>query len=198
MGDQIYTLEMKGIVKEYFGNRVLNNVSLNVKPGEIVSLIGENSGKSTIMNILFGMPVISETGGFEGRILIEGIDVHIQSPMEAMDLGIGMVHQEFMLINDFDVTENVKLNRENTRKIGLSKLFGNRLNLLDRPKMYSETKEILDTLDVEFGEKSRVGNLPIGHKQFVEIARELDKRNTKLIVLDEPTAVLTESNRLIF
>ena len=188
-----YILEMNHIEKEFFGNKVLKDVSLRVKPGDIVALIGENgAGKSTIMNILFGMPSIHQTGGFKGEVLIDGEKVNIKSPMEAMKHGIGMVHQEFMLIDGYDVAENIKLNRENTKKTPASVLFGKRLDLVDQKAMHQEARQTLDSLGIDLSDKTRVGSLPVGYKQFVEIARELDKKHTRLIVLDEPTAVLTE------
>ena len=188
-----YVLEMNHIEKDFFGNKVLKDVSIKVKPGEIVALIGENgAGKSTIMNVLFGMPAIHQTGGFKGEVLIDGEKVNIKSPVEAMKYGIGMVHQEFMLIDGYDVAENIKLNRENVKKTPLSMIFGKRLNLVDRISMHKESRATLDSLGIELSERTRVGSLPVGYKQFVEIARELDKKNIKLIVLDEPTAVLTE------
>ena len=186
-----YILEMNHIEKDFFGNKVLKDVSIKVKPGEIVALIGENgAGKSTIMNILFGMPAIQQTGGFKGSVLIDGEEVHIKSPIEAMKYGIGMVHQEFMLIDGYDVAENIKLNRENVKKTPASLVFGKRLDLVDRTLMHKESRATLDSLGIELSDRTRVGSLPVGYKQFVEIARELDKKNTKLIVLDEPTANL--------
>ena len=107
---QTYVLEMDNIAKEYSGNRVLKGVNLHIRPGEIHALMGENgAGKSTLMNILFGMPVIHNTGGFEGTIKVDGKPVQIDTPLKAMELGIGMVHQEFMLIPGFTVTENIKI-----------------------------------------------------------------------------------------
>lgn len=94
-----YILEMKNISKSYFGSQVLRDVNLAVRPGEIHAILGENgAGKSTLMNILFGMPVIHSTGGFEGELIFEGTRVEVDSPTKAIDLGIGMVHQEFMLL----------------------------------------------------------------------------------------------------
>ncbi|MTI49096.1 MAG: sugar ABC transporter ATP-binding protein [Firmicutes bacterium] len=185
---------MKNIHKVYFNNKVLNGVNINVKPGEIHALLGENgAGKSTLMNILFGMPVIHATGGFEGDVYINGQLVNVKSPKEAMKLGIGMVHQEFMLIPGFTITENIKLNRETTKHNLISRLLGSSLKTLDKRSMESDARRSLDTLGLEISEKAKVSGLPVGHMQFIEIAREIDKRNIKLLVFDEPTAVLTES-----
>lgn len=186
-------LEMSDICKEYFGNPVLKNVNLRVRAGEIVALVGENgAGKSTLMNILFGMPVIHTTGGFQGEVKICGKKAEIHSPFEAMEYGVGMVHQEFMLIGGYDVSENIKLNRENLKQGPLSKLPFLRLGTLDRKAMAKDTMDILDELGIDLLPSQKVGDLPVGYKQFIEIARELDKKNIRLIVLDEPTAVLTE------
>lgn len=109
-------LQLLDISKEYYGNKVLKNVSLTVHPGEVHALVGENgAGKSTLMNILFGMPVIHSTGGFSGQIIFGGEQASINSPKDAMEKGIGMVHQEFMLLPGFTITENLKLNREITK-----------------------------------------------------------------------------------
>ena len=179
-----YVLKMEGITKEYFGNKVLKGVELKVKPGEIHALMGENgAGKSTLMNILFGMPVIHSTGGFGGTIEFNGEPVKIDSPHKAMQLGIGMVHQEFMLIPGFTVTENVKLGREISSPTVASAIFGKSLEKLDKPAMADDTVE----------DYARVAGMPVGYMQFVEIAREIDKTGIKLLIFDEPTAVLTES-----
>ncbi len=195
MQEQQYTLQMKNVEKEYFGNKVLKGINLSVKPGEIHALLGENgAGKSTLMNILFGMPVIHSTGGFSGEVLINGEVVNIKTPNEAMKTGIGMVHQEFMLIPGFTLTENIKLNREITKDNFLTKIFRNdSLKILDKKEMSKDARKSLDILGMDIEEWVKVAGLPVGHMQFVEIAREIDKENIKLLVFDEPTAVLTES-----
>lgn len=187
-------LEFKNISKSYGENLVLEDISIDIKKGEIHGLVGENgAGKSTLMNILFGMPVIESTGGFQGQMILDGEVYGPKTPMEAMDMGIGMVHQEFMLIPGFTITENIKLNRENTNPTILSKLLGPKLEKLDTKKMKEDSKEALKKLNMEIDEYLPVAGLPVGYMQFIEIAREIDKTNLKLLILDEPTAVLTES-----
>jgi simple sugar transport system ATP-binding protein len=187
-------LELRGISKSYFGTMVLRNVDLAVQAGEIHALVGENgAGKSTLMNVLFGMPVIHQTGGFAGEILIGGERVSIASPRQAMDLGIGMVHQEFMLLPGFTIAENIKLNREITRPNPVSRLFGPAFETLDEPAMRTDARAALGKLGLTVDEWAPVAGLPVGYMQFVEIAREVDKKNARLLVFDEPTAVLTES-----
>ena len=189
-----FVLEMKHIGKTYGNNTVLNDVSLSVKPGEIHALLGENgAGKSTLMNILFGMPVIHSTGGFEGEVCLDGEKVNITSPLDAMHKGIGMVHQEFMLLPGFNITENIKLNREISRPSIISRIMGKNLEKLDMDTMASDARKALDSVGMNIDEYTTVHGLPVGYMQFVEIAREIDKKGVKLLVFDEPTAVLTES-----
>lgn len=192
-------LHMKGITKEYSGNRVLKEVSLAVNEGEIHALVGENgAGKSTLMNILFGMPVIHNTGGFTGEIIFEGERVDIKSPKDAMEKGIGMVHQEFMLLPGFTITENIKLNREITKHNLISRFLGEKMKSLDMEAMKRDSRKAFDRLGMTIDEMLPVAGLPVGYMQFVEIAREIDKTNLKLLVFDEPTAVLTETEAELF
>ncbi len=190
-----YVLDMRDIGKVYYGTRVLGGINLQLKPGEIHAVLGENgAGKSTLMNILFGMSVIHNTGGFEGQVVVDGEETFITSPVEAMHKGIGMVHQEFMLIPGYSITENIKLNREITNPGLLSRIAGKRLEILDFDAMNKDARKALDKLGLNIEEWVKVAGLPVSFMQFVEIARELDKENLKVLVFDEPTAVLTETD----
>jgi len=187
-------LEFKNVSKSFYGNQVLKNINMTVKKGEVHALIGENgAGKSTLMNILFGMPAIHETGGFEGSVEIEGKETHIRSPHDAMLEGIGMVHQEFMLIPGFSIAENIKLNREITTKNVVSRVLGKRLEGLNYKQMNADAQKALKTLDMDIESYTQVAGLPVGHMQFIEIAREIDKSGIKILVFDEPTAVLADA-----
>ena len=189
-----FVLSMMKISKEYYGNPVLRDATLTVRPGEIHALLGENgAGKSTLMNVLFGMPVIHQTGGFSGEVLIDGKKIHIASPHDAMNKGLGMVHQEFMLLPGFTIAENIKLNREITTPSLVSRVFGSKLRTLDMEAMCSDSRKALDSVGLSLSERTLVKGLPVGYMQFVEIAREIDKTGIKVMVFDEPTAVLTES-----
>jgi simple sugar transport system ATP-binding protein len=156
--------------------------------------VGENgAGKSTLMKILFAMPEIAETGGFEGTIRFAGQDVAFRNSFDALDAGIGMVHQEFSLIPGFTTTENILLNRESVQGSFLVDIFGPRINTLDRAAMDARSRKAIAKLGVALDPDMLIREMPVGHKQFTEIARELCREHVKLIVLDEPTAVLTES-----
>ena len=186
-------LELEHIGKEFYGNRVLTDISFSIQPGEIIGLVGENgAGKSTLLNILFGMPVIASTGGYEGNIIVDGKRVQFSSPNQALAKGIGMVHQEFSLIPGFTATENILLNREDLNGSVLSYVFSSRVSTLDRRSMEQRASEALNTLGVNISPDMIVSEMPVGYKQFIEIAREIDRKNTRLLFLDEPTAVLTE------
>ena len=186
-------LEMKNIKKDFFGNQVLTDINLTLMPGEVLGLCGENgAGKSTLMKILFGMDVIRETGGYGGDILINGEKVAFNTPFDALAAGIGMVHQEFSLIPGFTATENILLNREPKKTNVLSQVFGERLDTLDYNEMNGRAAAAIDKMGFSIDRSMVINDMPVGHKQFTEIARELSKDNLKLLILDEPTAVLTE------
>lgn len=191
-------LELRGIGKEFFGNQVLSDVSFSLHKGEILGLVGENgAGKSTLMNILFGMDVIQQTGGYTGEVLVAGQPVQYQSSFDAIADGIGMVHQEFSLLPDFSVAENILLNREPHTHSFVSEVFGERLDTIDRKTLVDRAERAIGKLGVQIDSSTAVGGMPVGHKQFTEIARELSKETTRVLVLDEPTAVLTEQEATI-
>jgi len=169
-------LELRNITKR-FGTLVANdNISLTLAPGEILSLLGENgAGKSTLMNVLYGL-----LGPDEGQILIDDQAVKFAGPGDAMAAGIGMVHQHFMLIPVFTVAENVVLGHEPTGIVGN----------LDLEAARKLVKEISDRFGFDIDPDARVQDLPVGAQQRVEIIKSL-ARDAKVLVLDEPTAVLT-------
>ncbi len=195
MPDSINTplLRLENIGKEYYGNRVLSEISFEINSGEIIGLVGENgAGKSTLLNILFGMPVINSTGGHEGNLYLDGKKVNFNSPNQALAAGIGMVHQEFSLIPGFTATENILLNREVLNGSLMSYVFSDRVSTLDRDAMRQRASAAISTLGVHISPDMLINEMPVGYKQFIEIAREIDRKNTRLLFLDEPTAVLTE------
>ena len=186
-------LQMQNIKKDFFGNQVLTDINFTLGEGEVLGLCGENgAGKSTLMKILFGMDVIRETGGYGGDILINGEKVSFNTPFDALNAGIGMVHQEFSLIPGFTATENILLNREPQKKNVVSEVFGDRLNTLNYKDMDRQSAAAIEKLGVRIDAGMVISDMPVGHKQFTEIARELSKEQLKLLILDEPTAVLTE------
>lgn len=194
MGQESPLLSLEHVSKDFYGNVVLQDVSFDLRAGEILGLVGENgAGKTTLMRILFGMPVIAETGGYKGSIKLDGAEVHFADPFEALDAGIGMVHQEFNLIPGFSTTENILLNRESMKPTILNEVFGERMSILDRKEMRGRAERAISRLGVKLDPDMLVSEMPVGHKQFTEIAREIDRARTRVLVLDEPTAVLTES-----
>jgi simple sugar transport system ATP-binding protein len=169
-------LELRGITKRFGALTANDHIDLVVAPGEIHCLLGENgAGKSTLMNVLYGLYQADE-----GEILLDGAVQHFDGPGDAMRAGIGMVHQHFMLIPVFTVAENVMLGHEQTS-------FGGRLDLDAARK---RVREISDRFGFSVDPDAIVGDLPVGVQQRVEIIKALS-RDAKVLVFDEPTAVLT-------
>jgi len=149
-----------------------------VEPGEIHALLGENgAGKSTLMNVLYGLIQPDE-----GEILVDGEPIKIRSSRDAIDAGIGMVHQHFMLVPVFTVTENVMLGAEQVR--------GGITGVLDRRRARAEVSEVSDRYGLRVDPDAVIEDLPVGIQQRVEIVKALT-REVDLLILDEPTAVLT-------
>lgn len=189
-----YILEVKNLSKQFQSNYALKNVDFNLEEGEIHGLVGANgSGKSTLLNILFGSSYIEETGGYEGDIWINGNRVKIKNTFDAVKNGIGMVHQEFVLLGNLDINSNIKINRENTNK-KIEKLLGKDFALVDAKKNKKDAKLALSLLGVNINTNLFVRELSLNIKQFIEIARELDKENLKILMLDEPTASLNKED----
>jgi general nucleoside transport system ATP-binding protein len=168
-------LQLEGVTKR-FGALVANDkIDLELRRGEIHALLGENgAGKSTLMNVLYGLHKPDE-----GRMLLDGEEVHIDSPSQAIGMGIGMVHQHFMLIPVMTVAENIVLASEPTKGA-----------FLDVRAAEQRVRELSERYGLNVNPSSRVEDISVGQQQRVEILRVLH-RGAKVLILDEPTAVLT-------
>lgn len=178
-----YVIEMLGIRKEFSGFVANDNITLQLKQGEIHALLGENgAGKSTLMNVLFGL---YEPDG--GEIRVRGQKEVINNPNKANELGIGMVHQHFMLVDKFTVAENIILGKE-----------PNKLGVIEKKKAIEEIQEISDRYGLRVDPNAVIRDISIGMQQRVEILKTL-YRGADILIFDEPTAVLTpqEINELI-
>jgi general nucleoside transport system ATP-binding protein len=169
-------LELRGITKRFGSLTANDHISLTVEPGQIHSLLGENgAGKSTLMNVLFGL-----LSPDEGEIVLDGVVTPIKDSGDAVRRGIGMVHQHFMLVPVFSVTENVVLGFEPTKS----------LDRIDYKRATEEIRELSRRFRLEVDPDAIVENLPVGLQQRVEIIKALS-HDAELLILDEPTAVLT-------
>ncbi|MDQ3225495.1 MAG: ABC transporter ATP-binding protein [Chloroflexota bacterium] len=165
---------MRNVVKRFPGVVANDGVNLSVRPGEIHALLGENgAGKSTLMNLLFGL-----YNPDQGKILINGDPVHFHNTRQAVEAGLGMVHQHFMLIPRFTVAENVILGNEGPSSI------------LDREAASARVAELASSYGLNVDPDARVADLPVGMQQRVEILRAL-YQGSRILILDEPTALLT-------
>jgi simple sugar transport system ATP-binding protein len=169
-------LELRGITKRFPGVLANDQIDLTLEEGEILALLGENgAGKTTLMNVLYGLYTPDE-----GEIFVRGSKAEIHDPHDAIDLGIGMVHQHFMLVPVFTVTENVMLGVESTR----GGVF------LDREESAERIRDISTRFGLKVDPDALVENLSVGIQQRVEIIKVL-YRQADILILDEPTAVLT-------
>ncbi len=170
-----YVIEMLNIRKEFPGIVANDNITLQVKKGEIHALLGENgAGKSTLMNVLFGLYQPEQ-----GEIRVKGKSVKITNPNIANDLGIGMVHQHFMLVDVFTVTENIILGRETTKR-----------GRIDLKAAEKEVREISERYGLAVDPRAKISDISVGMQQRVEILKTL-YRGAEILIFDEPTAVLT-------
>jgi ABC-type uncharacterized transport system ATPase subunit len=169
-------LELRGITKQFPGVLANDHIDLTLEQGEIHALLGENgAGKTTLMNILYGLYQPDE-----GEVIVKGKPVKIHSPIDAIATGIGMVHQHFMLIPVFTVTENVILGDEDVR-------YG---QVLDRRSASAKIRHLSEQYSLEVDPNAYVRDIPVGVQQRVEIIKLL-YREAEILILDEPSAVLT-------
>ena len=171
-------LRMTGIQKYFPGVHALDNAQLEVREGEVMALVGENgAGKSTLMKVLTG---IYPSDG--GTIEFFGKHVEIHGPRDAQALGICIVHQELNLMQHLTVAENIYIGREPMKGL-----------LVDKAKQNAMTQELFDKLHLELDPKAVVKTLSVAKQQMVEITKALSHENTRLLILDEPSAVLTDT-----
>jgi len=176
MADERPVLELRGITKQFPGVLANDHVDFDLRRGEVHALLGENgAGKSTLMNVLYGLYQPDE-----GEILVKGEPVRFHSPKDAINRGIGMVHQHFMLIPVMTVAENIVLANEPTRA-GL---------LLDISAADRRVRELSRSFNFAIDPEARVEAITVGQQQRVEILKAL-YRHADILILDEPTAVLT-------
>lgn len=167
-------LVVSGLSKRYGATRALSDVSLEIKPGQVVALIGHNgAGKSTLLRALAGAEVPDN-----GTISVDGRTMHFQSPIDAADAGIACVYQELSLVNELTIAENLFLGAEKVRHL-----------LLDRRAMNRRADELLDEFHIPASATDLVARLPVSQRQLLEVVRAIN-RNTRYLLLDEPTTAL--------
>ena len=175
-----YRLEMHGVCKSFPGVKALDHVQLKLRPGKVHALMGENgAGKSTLMKCMFGIYKMDE-----GEIIYEGKKVEIKDPLEALKMGIAMVHQELQPIPARTIGENIFLGRYPMKK------FLGFIPVVDHDKMYADTAELLKKVRMNFDPRQMLGELSVSQMQSVEIAKAVSA-NCKVLILDEPTSSLT-------
>ena len=177
-----FLLEMRGVCKSFPGVKALDHAQLRLRPGTVHALMGENgAGKSTLMKCMFGIYKMDE-----GEILFHGEKVTIHDPMEALKMGIAMVHQELQPIPARTIGENIFLGRYPIKKVlGL-------IPTVDHKKMYEDTAALLKRVRMDFDPKAQLSSLSVSQMQSVEIAKAVSA-NCKVLILDEPTSSLTQN-----
>jgi ribose transport system ATP-binding protein len=168
---------IKNLNKSFPGVRALDNAQFELLPGEVHALMGENgAGKSTLMKVLAGVYRKDS-----GEITVSGKVVDIPGPREAQALGIGIIHQELNLMRHLTVAQNIFIGREPRGKFGL---------VIDTPRMHRDTQAILDRLHLALDPGTLVGDLTVAKQQMVEIAKALSHQDSRVLIMDEPTAAL--------
>lgn len=181
--DSKVVLEAKGITKKFPGVLANDNINFDLREGEIHALLGENgAGKSTLMNILYGLHKPDS-----GEVIVGGSQMELNSSRDAIHHGIGMVHQHFMLIPVFTVTENIMLGAETDHRATPNEMP---LVKLDRKEVAQKVSDLSHQYGLDVDPEAIVGDLPVGIQQRVEIVKAL-YRKANILILDEPTAVLT-------
>ena len=174
-----YRLEMRDICKSFPGVKALDKAQLRLRPGTVHALMGENgAGKSTLMKCMFGIYRMDS-----GQIYYEGSPVTIRDPLQALHLGIAMVHQELQPIPERSIAENIFVGRYPVKRWGP-------LLLVDHQRMYQDTTRVLEEVGMTFPPRARLGSLSVSQMQSVEIAKAVSAR-CKVLILDEPTSSLT-------
>ncbi len=177
-----YIVEMKNIVKQFPGVLALDHVNFQLRPGEVHVLLGENgAGKSTLIKVLSG--AYQEDGG---EIFIDGEQVKVNSPQDAIDKGLRFIYQEINLVPEIDIARNMFL--------GMEPMRSKWLDTVDQKKLYSQAAELLERFHIDLDPTEVVGKLSVTQQKMVEIARALTTR-AKAIILDEPTDVLEDRSR---
>jgi simple sugar transport system ATP-binding protein len=175
-----YIIETKGITKRFGGLTAVDNVSMGVKAGEVVAILGDNgAGKSTLIKVISGVHKPDE-----GSILLDGKPMKLESPMDALASGIETIYQDLALAENLNVSSNIFLGREKTRKsLGV-------FNVLDHEYMQKESRSVLDRLEIEIPSlKNTIRTLSGGQRQAVAISRSI-YWEAKVLIMDEPTAAL--------
>jgi len=173
-------LEMKNIIKDFPGVRALDNVNFTLEKGEVLALVGENgAGKSTLMKVLSG---VWPYPTYEGDIYLDDQLVRFDNTREAEEAGVGIIHQELNLLPDLSVAENIFLDRHPLNKLGGIKW----------EELYNNAEKVLSRLNMDIDPRTELGDLTVGKQQMVEIAKALSL-DTRILVFDEPTSALTES-----